>query len=47
MLVALVGFNVVHPGRIMRGKEYDMPPAWKQGRRYREMEMQEMQAVSK
>ena len=40
MLVALLGFNVVHPGRIMRGKEYDMPSAWKQGRRYREMDMQ-------
>jgi hypothetical protein len=28
MLIALVAYNVVHPGRIMRGKAGDMPSVW-------------------
>jgi hypothetical protein len=28
MFIALVVYNVVHPGRIMRGKSRDMPSVW-------------------
>ncbi|UKZ78764.1 hypothetical protein TrVFT333_006509 [Trichoderma virens FT-333] len=29
MLLALVIFNIVHPGRIMRGDKYDLPSFWR------------------
>lgn len=38
MLVALVVFNFVHPGRVMHGKAGDMPPAWKQGKRSKNLQ---------
>lgn len=28
MLIAIVVFNAVHPGRVMRGEEADMPKFW-------------------
>lgn len=28
MFIALVVYNVVHPGRIMRGQAGDMPSVW-------------------